>query len=149
VDITSENNILTTSVHIKPTNHRQYLHYSSSHPYHTKKVNPFSLALSTQHLNSTTSDTETYNQRLQEVLVNRSYPSNLVTKQIRRASSHTQPTQKSIPPSSNSPSLIAQLHSKLTKVKQILHSHFHILQSDPDTRSIFPTKPKISFSTST
>jgi len=53
---------------------------------------------------------------LQEALVNWGYPSNLVTKQIHRASSHTQSTQKS-----NPPALITQFHPKLTKVKQILH----------------------------
>jgi len=41
--------------------------------------------------------------------------------------------------------LITQFHPKLTKVKQILPSNFHILQSDPDTRSIFPTKPRLVF----
>jgi len=63
VDITLENNTLITSVHIKPTNHMQYLHYSSSHPYNTKKVIPFSLALRGQRLNSIISAAaaETYN----------------------------------------------------------------------------------------
>ena len=122
----------------------QYLHYSSSHPYHTKKAIPFSLALRGQRLNSTTSATETYNQRLQEALVNRGYPSNLVTKEIRHASSHIQPTQTSST-YPNPLALITRFHPKLTKIKQILHSHFHILQSDPDTRSVFPTKPRLVF----
>jgi len=74
VDITLWNNTLNTSVHIKPTNHLHCIH-----PYHTKKVIPFSLALRGQRSNSNTSSTETYNQRLQEALVNRGYPSNLVT----------------------------------------------------------------------
>jgi len=43
LDITLENKTLTTSVHKKSTNHMQYLHYSSSHPYHTKKAISFSL----------------------------------------------------------------------------------------------------------
>jgi len=64
VDITLKNNTLTIFVHIKPTNHMQYLHYSSSHPYHTKKAIPFSLAFRGQRSNSTTSATETYKQRL-------------------------------------------------------------------------------------
>jgi len=51
VDVTLEN-ILTISVYIKHTNHMQYLHYSRSHPYHTKNAIPFSLALRKQHLNS-------------------------------------------------------------------------------------------------
>jgi len=55
---TTLDNTLNTSVHIKPTNNMQYLHYSSSHPYHTKKAIPFSLALRGQRLNSTTSATE-------------------------------------------------------------------------------------------
>jgi len=37
---TLENNTLTTSVHITPTNLMQYLHYSSSHLYHSKKAIP-------------------------------------------------------------------------------------------------------------
>jgi len=118
-------------------------HYSSSHPYHTKKAIPFSFALRGQCLNSTTYATETYNQRLQEPLVNRGYPPNLVTKQIRRASSHIQPTQTPNSPSLNSSAIITQFHPKLTKVEQILHSHFHILQPDPDTRSVHPDLAKL------
>jgi len=68
VGITLENNTLTSSIHIKPTNHMQYLHYSSSHPYDTKKAIPFSRALRGQRLNSTTSAAETYNQRLLEAI---------------------------------------------------------------------------------
>jgi len=111
VDITLEINTLTTSVHIKPTNLMQYLHYPSSHPYHTKKTISFSLALRGQRLNSTTSATETHNQRIQEALDNRGYTSNLVTKQIRRASSHIQSTQTSNT-NPNRPVLITQFHFK-------------------------------------
>jgi len=116
VDITLENNTLTTSVQIKPTNHMQYLHYLSSHPYHTQKAVPFSFALRGQRLNSSTSATETYNQRLQEALVNRGYSLNLVTKQIRRTGTHTlpAPTSNTDP---NPPSLITQFRPKLTKIK--------------------------------
>jgi len=35
VDIWLKNNRLETGVHIKPTNSMQYLHFNSSHPYHT------------------------------------------------------------------------------------------------------------------
>jgi len=145
VDITLENKTLTTCVHAKLTNNMKYLHYSSSHPYHTKNAIHFSFALRGQRLNSTTSAAGTYNQRLQEALVNQGYPYNLVTKRIRRASSHTQPTQTSNPPVLNPPTVITQFHSKLTKVKQILNFSIHVFQSDAHTRSVFPTKPRLVF----
>jgi len=40
VDVWLKNNRLKTGVHIKPTNSMQYLHFNSSHPYHTKRSLP-------------------------------------------------------------------------------------------------------------
>jgi len=97
---------LISSLYI--SNLRSIYNYSSSHPYHTKKTIPFSLAIRKERLNSTPSAAETDNQRFQEVL-------------------------------------LTQFHPKLTKAKQILYSNFHILQSDPDTRSVFRTKPRLVF----
>jgi len=148
VDITLINNTRTTSVHIKPINQKEYLHYSSSHPYHTKKAIPFSLPLRGR-LNSITFATENSQPTSPGGSSQLRLLSNRVTKQIHRASSHIQPTQTSNtnpnPPSPKPTTFITQFHSKLSKVKQILHSHFHILESDPDKRSVFPTKPRWVF----
>jgi len=129
-----ENNTLTTSVHIKPSNQPQAVLELFKFLFlpHQKAI-PCSLALRGQRLNCTTSSTETYNQRLQEVVVNRGYPPNLVAKQIRCAVTHTQRTYT---PNTNPnpPVLIIQFRPKLTKAKQVLHSHVHIPQSDPESR---------------
>ena len=44
VDVHIEQGQLRTSVHIKPTNHQQYLHYHSCHPILPKRSIPYSLA---------------------------------------------------------------------------------------------------------
>ena len=45
VKILLENGKIETDLYCKPTDKHQYLPHSSSHPYHTKKSIPYSLAL--------------------------------------------------------------------------------------------------------
>ena len=49
---------ITTDLHVKPTDHHQYLHFSSAHPNHTKRSLVFSQTLRMSRLCSNKSDFE-------------------------------------------------------------------------------------------
>ena len=51
---------LCTSIHIKPTNHQQYLHYHSCLPITTKHSIPYSLAIQGRRIYSHPIDLHTY-----------------------------------------------------------------------------------------
>ena len=48
----------TTDLHVKPTDHQQYLYFSSAHPNHTKRSVVFRQTLRTSRLRSNESDFE-------------------------------------------------------------------------------------------
>ena len=49
---------ITTDLHVKPTDHQQYLYFSSAHPNHTKRSVVFRQTLRTSRLRSNESDFE-------------------------------------------------------------------------------------------
>jgi len=79
-----KDNQLLTKLYIKPTDNKQYLHYSSSHPAHTKKAIPYSQAVRYRRI--VVEDEELNNSllNLKQMFLARSYPESLVTKQIDR-----------------------------------------------------------------
>ena len=53
-----------TDVYVKPTNHHQYLHYLSDHPYHTKKSVVFCQTLQISRLCSSRKDFENHKEEM-------------------------------------------------------------------------------------
>ena len=65
----------------KPTDKHQYLLHSSSHPYHTKKAIPYSLALRLRRISSKDEFFDTRSTELERYLTKRGYKSNFVRSQ--------------------------------------------------------------------
>ena len=85
VSLTSDGNINTDDLYMKPTDKHQHLLYSSCHPLHTKKAIPFSLALRLRRICSTDETFKIRTTELTTYLLKRGYKRNFVTKQIQRA----------------------------------------------------------------
>ncbi|XP_078374508.1 uncharacterized protein LOC144658057 [Oculina patagonica] len=85
VNIQLENGKIETDLHCKPTDKHQYLLYSSSHPYHTKKSIPYSLALRLRRICSKDEFFECRSKELQTYLTKRGYKNRFVKSQISRA----------------------------------------------------------------
>ncbi|KAL9988930.1 hypothetical protein ACROYT_G003426 [Oculina patagonica] len=85
VNIQLENGKIETDLHCKPTAKHQYLLYSSSHPYHTKKSIPYSLALRLRRICSKDEFFECRSKELQTYLTKRGYKNRFVKSQISRA----------------------------------------------------------------
>ena len=84
VNIQIKNGKLETDLYCKPTDKHQYLLHSSSHPYHTKKSIPYSLALRLRRICSTEIALQKRFEELQHYLVKRGYKERFVKQQIDR-----------------------------------------------------------------
>ena len=85
VNIQLHNSKIETDLYCKPTDKDQYLLYSSSHPIHTKKSIPYSLALQLRRI---CSKEDSFNIRATELelyLTKRGYKNRFVKSQIARA----------------------------------------------------------------
>ena len=79
-----KNNQLLTKLHIKPTDNKQYLHYYSSHPAHTKKSIPYSQAIRYRWIVVEDDELNSSLSNLRQMFLDRCYPETLVTEQINK-----------------------------------------------------------------
>ena len=79
-----ENNIIKTTLYTKPTDKKQYLLFSSSHPKHIKTAIPYSQALRYKRIISDDTVLSEKLQMLKLKFTSRGYPSREVNKQIDR-----------------------------------------------------------------
>ena len=77
-----KDNKLYTKLYIKPTDNKQYLHYTSSHPYHIKKSLPYSQALRYRRIISEDTILYTELENLKSKFLTRQYPKELIDSQI-------------------------------------------------------------------
>ena len=85
VNIQLANTRIETDLFCKPTVKHQYLLHSSSHPFHTKRSIPYSLALRLRRICSTETSFDNRATELKNYLTKRRYKDNFVKEQIRRA----------------------------------------------------------------
>jgi len=79
-----KDNQLHTKLYIKPSDNKQYLHYSSSHPVHMKHAIPFSQAIRYRRIITEEEELNTSLISLKQMFLNRAYPEDMVSKQIDR-----------------------------------------------------------------
>jgi hypothetical protein len=79
-----ENNLLKTKLYTKPTDKKQYLHFSSSHPQHIKTSIPYSQALRYRRIITDDNILKTSLDNLSHKFINRNYPKNLVQHNINK-----------------------------------------------------------------
>ena len=75
---------LETDLHIKPTDRHQYLHYSSSHPGHTKRSIVYSQTLRVARVCSHEADCRKHTTEMKPWFLNCSYPNNVTEKEMKK-----------------------------------------------------------------
>lgn len=80
------NNKIETKIYIKPTDRKQYLHFDSDHPFHTKNSIPYSQAIRYKRIISEEKEFDAQLHCLKNYFYNRKYPRNLVEIQSLKAS---------------------------------------------------------------
>ena len=78
------NGKIITDLHIKATDHHQYLHYTSSHHYHTKSSIVYSQALRVNRVYSFEEDFERHTKQMKLWYLNRGYPKWLIDNEVER-----------------------------------------------------------------
>jgi hypothetical protein len=143
VRVSIGNGVFTTSIYRKPTDNPSYLHFSSEHPRHMKVSIPYSQSLRCRRICSDTAEAE----REIELLLNRfrfrGYPTALLNDAKRKALAYNRNTTSSISrQKSDNLNLITTYSSYMPKLNRLLQKHYPILQSNPSTKSLFPTPPR-------
>jgi hypothetical protein len=81
-----ENNTIKTKLYIKPTDKKQYLHYSSYHPRHIFSSIPYSQALRYRRIIDNDNIYRSELQSLEQKFINREYPKRILTEAFSKAS---------------------------------------------------------------
>ena len=83
-DVALCNGRLESTVHVKPTDSYQYLHYSFSHPEHTKRPNVFSQTLPVIRTSCGDNDFRDHCFLLKSWFLKKNYPEKLIDNKMKR-----------------------------------------------------------------
>ena len=140
---------IETDLYCKPTDKHQYLLDSSSHPYHTKKSIPYSLALRLRRICSKDDFFDTRSTELERYLTKRGYKNNFVKSQISRAKSIPRnDTLKENSPEIKKPDrapLITTYNPALPNIHKVLRQKQPILHSTERLHEMFKETPVVAY----
>ena len=149
VKILLENGKIETDLYCKPTDKHQYLLHSSSHPYHTKKSIPYSLALRLRRICSKDEVFDARSTELERYLTKRGYKNNFVKSQISRAKSIPRnDTLKENSPEIKKPDrvpFITTYNPALPNIHKVLRQKQPILHSTERLHEIFKETPVVAY----
>ena len=139
---------LRTSVHYKPTDTHAYLHYHSFHNPSTLNSIPYSQFLRLRRLCSDNRDFHEKSLEMIKFFQARHYPLPLLHQALHRV--QNQPRELCLRPrpklsTSDRPILALQYHPATRAVRNIIRSHWHLLQSTDKLSTTFPSPPLISY----
>ena len=142
---------LSTSVYYKPTDSHTYLNFASSHPQSSKKGIPYSQFLRLRRLCSSDEDFETRAEEMAGFFTSQGYPADCVSNGLQKARNVPRlealgrQQDRTTRPKNERPVLSITYHPHNIPIKNILVKNFHILQSDPDLKDLFPEPPLVAY----
>ena len=133
---------ISTDVYAKPTDSHLYLPFSSSHPSHCKRAVPFGVALRIKRNCSTNDFLQNRCKEYKRYLKSQNYPAELVDKQFDKALSisRSELLSKKAKPDKKVFPLVLDYNPILPDIQKVIKNHFHLLQSSPEVKEIFPSK---------
>ena len=140
-------NKLSTDLYIKPTDRHQYLHYTSSHPEHTKKSVVYSQALRLSRICSEEKDFKKHIGEMKSWFSQRGYPQKLIeteTSKVKfsgRRVFHRTKVEKGVP-------LVVTYHPLLKTTGKIIHDNLYLLYMNEELKHLFTPGPMVSFRSS-
>jgi hypothetical protein len=138
---------LSTSVFYKPTDSHSYLLYSSSHPRSCIDAIPYSQLLRLRRLCSDDDDFRDKAHELLNFFRLRDYPDSVLFRALDRVNliSRTEALLPKSRPSSDRPKIILTYHPHNLAATKVFFKHLPILESNPNTSSVFPDKPLVVY----
>ena len=137
-------NKLSTDLYIKPTDRHQYLHYSSSHPDHTKKSIVYSQTLRLNRVCSVEADFVRRKKEMKSWFLKRGYPENIINREMEKVKFKKQVFSRRGVVTKGVP-LVIKYHPLLKSVGTILYKHLYLLHMDKEVKKVFPVAPIVSF----
>ena len=137
---------LSTILHHKETDKRNYLHFQSEHPKHIFKSIPYSQALRVKRICSEESDTKKELHNMKLSFLKRGYLQNELEKQIERASSKQRfNLLKQTAKTKNPLTFVTSYNRTLPHLKKVLTNDWNILQINDTLSQTFDTEPLVSY----
>ena len=139
--------ILDSQTHFKPTETFQYTHFSSCHPFNTKKG--FIKGEASRLLKTTSVKENLYKHKrdFEQRLCNRGYPTTLVHKILPevRFSDRTAALRNKTKKAKEILPFVTTYNPATPNLKKILMKHWHIIQQQPRLAYIFKQPPIVSY----
>ena len=141
----SDGNI-STDFYVKPTDRHQFLHYTSSHPDHTKRSIVFSQALRVSRTCSEKSDFLKHLEKMKSWFSVRGYPEYLVESEMKKVKFESKnKNTKNRGKSLKVVPFVMTYYPKLKSIKKVIHKYLDHLYMDNEVKRMFTPKPMISF----
>ena len=147
LNLNLSSNELSTDLYIKPTDRHQYLHYTSSHPEHTKKSVVYSQALRLSRICSEEKDFKKHIGEMKSWFSQRGYPQKLIeteTSKVKFSGQrvfHRTKVEKGVP-------LVVTYHPLLKTIGKIIHDNLYLLYMNEELKHLFTPGPMVSFRSS-
>ena len=134
---------IKTDLYIKEADKHQYLHYSSSHPNHTKRSIVFSQALRMKRICSEEEDFKTHIGEMKSWFQKRAYPDKFTDKELGKVrfsyrGSKSNRKNKGIP-------FVVKYHHLLQELSNIIRNNLNWLYADDEVKKLFSPGPMVSF----
>ena len=143
LDVALNNGRLESTVHVKPTDRHQYLHYSSSHPEHTKRSIVFSQTLRVSRICSREKDFQDHCLQMRSWFLKRKYPEKLIDNEMKKvrffpANLQNKKREKGVP-------FVVTYHPILNSLSKIIRDNMYLLNMNEEVRKTFSPGPMVSF----
>ena len=137
---------ISTDHCIKSTDRNQYLHFTSSHPNHTKKSIVYSQGLRVKRICSEKKNFLKHMNEMKLWFLKRGYPENIVDQELGKVESsessrRTNKKDKGV-------CLVATYHPLLQNIGRIFHRHLDLLYTDQEVERVFTPGPMASLRSS-
>ena len=135
---------ITTDLHVKPTDRRRYLHFSSAHPNHTKCSLGFSQTFRMSRLCSNESDFERNKEKMGSWFVKREYPEKLIDSEIRKVKFNIKEANSKNKIQNGVP-FVVTYHPLLNSLYGIIRKNLYLLNMDQKIKEVFSSQSMVSF----
>ena len=137
--------MVSTDLFVKSTERNHFLHYTSSHPEHTKRSVIFSQTLRVSRICSNDSDFVRHLGNMKSWFSERVYPSDLVEDETKKVKFIPNVNNRNRGKSIKGISFVLTYHPKLKSLSKILTKNLYLLYMDKEVKKVFTRKPIISF----
>ena len=140
----SDGNV-SIDLYVKPTGRQQFIHYTSSRTYHTKRSIVFSQELRVSRICSEKSDFLKHLEKMKSWFLVRGYPEYLIESDMKKVKFASKNRNTKGGKSFKAIPFVMTYHPKLNSLKEIILKYLDLLYTGDKVKRVFTHKPMISF----